>query len=47
MLKRLLILLCLGAFIGVVTIGGCGEKKNGEEPKKDNGGEDGGDNGDE
>jgi len=30
MLKKLLILLCLGAFIGVVAIGGCGKK---EEPE--------------
>jgi len=39
MLKKLLILLCLGAFIAVATIGGCGQAedeepaKNGEEEK--------------
>lgn len=46
MLKKLLILLCLGAFIAVATVGGC--KKEEEEPEpKDNGDEPGDENGEE
>ena len=33
MLKKLLILLCLGAFIATAAVG-CGKEKNGEEPKE-------------
>lgn len=45
MLKKLLILLCLGAFIGVATVGGCGKKP--DEPPADNGDENGDENGDD
>jgi hypothetical protein len=44
MLKKLMLLLCLGAFIAVAAVGGC--KKPAEEkptpPKGENGGDDGG-----
>ena len=33
MLKKLLILLCLGAFIAVATVGGCKKEEEPEEPE--------------
>jgi len=40
MLKKLLILLCLGAFIAVATVGGCGGEKEEKTEENGNGDED-------
>jgi len=34
MLKKLMLLLCLSAFVAVVTVGGCGKKEEPKEPPK-------------
>ena len=38
MLKKMLILLCLGAFIAVATVGGCGGDDNGDDNGDDENG---------